>query len=189
MIVVEGKYDKIKLESLVDGLILTTDGFRIFKDKQKRDLIRALAQKQGVIVLTDSDVAGFKIRSLIRSVARDASVINLYIPQIPGKEKRKSTPSKEGTLGVEGLDAELLRELFIKHGVLGGRKEPIRPVTRMDLMEDGLCGGENSAGKRAWVLKELELPPYLSTKALIQVINRLMSYEEYRELVGRLPKD
>ncbi len=124
MIVVEGKYDKIKLESLVDGLILTTDGFRIFKDKQKRDLIRALAQKQGVIVLTDSDVAGFKIRSLIRSVARDASVINLYIPQIPGKEKRKSTPSKEGTLGVEGLDAELLRELFVKHGVLGGRKGP-----------------------------------------------------------------
>ena len=95
MIVVEGKYDKIKLESLVDGLILTTDGFRIFKDKQKRHLIRVLAQKQGVIVLTDSDVAGFKIRSLIRSVARDASVINLYIPQIPGKEKRKSTPSKD----------------------------------------------------------------------------------------------
>ena len=188
MILVEGKYDKIKLESIVDGLILTTDGFRIFKDRNKRELIRRLAAERGLIVLTDSDVAGFRIRSLIRSVVGDAPVTHLYIPQIAGKEKRKTAPSREGTLGVEGMEAALLRRLLAgAAGPAAPRKG--RPITRMDLVEDGLSGGKNSAKKRRALMQELSLPPYLSSKALLAVLNRLMVHEEYRELVSRLPEE
>ena len=188
MILVEGKYDKIKLESLVDGMILTTDGFRIFKDREKRSLIRRLAGERGLIVLTDSDVAGFKIRNLIRSVVGDAPVTHLYIPRIAGKEKRKTAPSREGTLGVEGMDAALLRRLLEQAASPEGALREGRSITRMDLVEDGLSGGENSAARRRALMQLLELPPYLSAKALLAVLNRLMSYEEYRELVSRLPE-
>lgn len=185
VILVEGKYDKIKLESFIDGMILTTDGFRIFKDKEKRELIRTLAKKQGLIVMTDSDVAGFRIRNLVRSVVKDAPVIHVYIPQIHGKEKRKSAPSKEGTLGVEGLCIELLQKLLEEQGVTSQKAPPAgRQITRVDFLEDGLIGGENSSEKRARLLKRLGLPHYLSTNALLQVINRLITYEEYQKLRG-----
>lgn len=168
-------------------MIITTDGFRIYKDKQKREMIRTLAKKRGIIILTDSDVAGFQIRNLIRSVVKDADVTNLYIPQIEGKEKRKRITSKEGTLGVEGMDCELLRELFRKQGVLESKEPTSRQITRADFLLDGLSGGQNSSLKREWLLKQLNLPSYLSSKALLQVLNRLMSYDEYRKLVDELP--
>ena len=117
-ILVEGKYDKIKLSSFIDGVILTTEGFRIFKDQEKCDMIKALAETSGLLVITDSDVAGFKIRNFIKSITHNSpKVINLYIPQVKGKEKRKQTASKEGYLGVEGLDVQLLKELLEKHQV------------------------------------------------------------------------
>ena len=189
MIVVEGKYDKIKLESLIDGMIITTDGFRIFRDRKKQEMIRKLARKNGLIVLTDSDVAGFQIRNLIRSIAPDAEVRHVYIPQIAGKEKRKAAPSKEGTLGVEGLDITLLRRLLEEQGVIGTPKRPVRPITKMDFLEDGLSGGENSAEKRRRLMQKLDLPPYLSAKALLQVLNELLSYEEYRTLITELSEE
>lgn len=180
-VIVEGKYDKIKLENLIDGYILTTDGFRIFKDREKCELIRKLACQRGVLVITDSDVAGFKIRNHIKSIAKGGKVYHLYIPQIAGKEKRKAVPSKEGTLGVEGLDTGLLRELLRQQGLLpeSGDTPAGQQITRGDFLRDGFIGMQNSSEKRGLLLKHLDLPPYLNTKALLGVINLLMSYDEY----------
>jgi ribonuclease M5 len=187
-VVVEGKYDKIKLESILDALIIPTNGFRIFKDKETCALLKALADTVGLLVITDSDVAGFQIRNYIKSVTHNSpNVQNVYIPQIAGKERRKRVPSKEGTLGVEGLDAELLRELLKKQHVdCGDQEEPVRRITKMDFFEDGLCGGARSAQKRKVLLQKLNLPPYLSANALLDIINVLVSYEEYQQLLTAL---
>lgn len=186
-IIVEGKYDKIKLSSIVDTLILTSDGFRIFKDKEKLALIREIAKKDGIIILTDSDVAGFKLRNFIRSCTKDAKVINIYIPQIEGKEKRKLSPSKEGLLGVEGMDVKQLRALFLEAGVLDEDQSPIeKPITKMDFYSDGFIGKDNSAIKRQVLLQRLNLPSYLSTNSLLEIINRLISRDEYIDFVKQL---
>lgn len=186
-VIVEGKYDKIKLSKIIDGLIITTDGFRLFKDKEKCALIRTLAETVGLLIITDSDVAGFKIRNYIKSITRDHNITNLYIPQIAGKEKRKSAPSKEGTLGVEGLDAQLLEQLLHKQCVdcvVSGESE--KQVTKLDLYTDGFCGKDNSAAKRKLLLSELGLPPYLSSNSLVQMINVLVSYSEYQAVVQKI---
>ncbi len=186
-VIVEGKYDKIKLSSIVDTLILTSDGFRIFKDKEKLTLIREIAKKDGIIILTDSDVAGFKLRNFIRSCTKDAKVINIYIPQIEGKEKRKLSPSKEGLLGVEGMDVKQLRALFLEAGVLDEDQSPIeKPITKMDFYSDGFIGKDNSAIKRQVLLQRLNLPSYLSTNSLLEIINRLISRDEYIDFVKQL---
>ena len=117
-VIVEGRYDKIKLSSLIDGIIIQTDGFRIYKDKEKAAMIRALAKKRGLLVITDSDRAGFQLRGFIRSIAKDADIRHVYIPQIKGKEKRKAIPGKEHLLGVEGMDADCLRKLIEQAGAL-----------------------------------------------------------------------
>ena len=131
-IVVEGKYDKIKLSSLIDGTIIETNGFTIFKDKDKLEMLRVLAKKTGIIVLTDSDSAGFKIRNYIRSAIAEGEIIHVYIPDVYGKERRKIAPSKEGKLGVEGIDVKTLKECFEKAGVFAEvsdkRKEEISKV-------------------------------------------------------------
>ncbi len=184
-IIVEGKYDKIKLNSLVDALIITSDGFRIFKDKEKLALIREIAKKDGIIILTDSDVAGFKLRNFIRSCAKDAKVTNIYIPQIKGKEKRKDVPSKQGFLGVEGINADILRDLFQNAGVLGESVQPILdPFTKMDFYKDGLIGKDESKQKRQALLEYLNLPSYISTNSLLDIINRFMSKEDYNKYMS-----
>ncbi len=185
-IIVEGKYDKIKLESLVDGLIITTDGFRIYKDKEKLSLIRAFAHNGGVIVLTDSDGAGFQIRNHLKSCIGSGKIINIYIPDIFGKEKRKEKPSKEGKLGVEGIDADILRKAFLEAGVLS-EDTPRKPwITKTDLLDDGLVGAENSGELRKKLAAELSLPERISANALSEVLNRLYDEECYRKALIKI---
>lgn len=185
-VIVEGKYDKIKLESLVEGLIITTDGFRIYKDKEKLSLIRAFADNGGVIVLTDSDGAGFQIRNHLKSCIGNGKITNIYIPDIFGKEKRKEKPSKEGKLGVEGIDAEILRKAFLEAGVLTDH-EPQEPwITKADLLDDGLTGGENSAELRKRLAAELSLPERISVNALLEVLNRLYDRERYENAMRKI---
>lgn len=185
-VIVEGKYDKIKLESLVEGLIITTDGFRIYKDKEKLSLIRAFADNGGVIILTDSDGAGFQIRNHLKSCIGNGKITNIYIPDIFGKEKRKEKPSKEGKLGVEGIDAEILRKAFLEAGVLTDH-EPQEPwITKADLLDDGLTGGENSAELRKRLAAELSLPERISVNALLEVLNRLYDRERYENAMRKI---
>lgn len=182
-IIVEGKYDKIKLSSLLDATIITTNGFRIYKDKEKTALIKALGLKHGIILLTDSDVAGFKLRNFIRSLNKDIKIHNIYIPQIEGKEKRKTKASKEGYLGVEGIDANVLRELFIKFNA-NCETQSTKLITKMDFFEDGLSGGDNSSQKRLHLLNHLNLPKYITTNSLLDVINSFMNYDEYKKFIN-----
>lgn len=187
-VIVEGKYDKIKLSSILDAVIIETDGFGLFKDKEKQSLIRKLAETRGILILTDSDSAGFKIRAFIKNIAPKGNIINAYIPDIFGKEKRKTEPSKEGKLGVEGVSPEILCEVLEKAGVMCEKAVPKegRQITKLDLFEDGFSGGDNSAQKRAKLLKKLDLPERLSANALVEIINALLSFEEYKQAVKEL---
>ena len=186
-LIVEGKYDKIKLESIVDALIIPTDGFRIFKDTQMRELIRRLAARTGIAVLTDSDSAGFVIRRHLAGIVPPGQIINLYIPDMPGKEKRKATHSREGKLGVEGMDSRLLLETMEKAGLFEDSAAPARePITKADLYDAGLSGSPNSRALRAALTGELGLPARLSAPALPAVLTRLLSREEFFALCGRL---
>lgn len=184
-IIVEGKYDKIKLSSIIDGLIITTEGFNLFKNKEKLELIRKLSQNQGVIILTDSDSAGFKIRSYIKGCTQNGKITNIYIPDIFGKEKRKTAPSKEGKLGVEGIPAKILIEAFEKAGVTAdeteNNKEKGEEITRVMLYDDGFIGRDGSEEKRKKLLKMLSLPEMLSTSALLEVLNSMYTVGEYKE--------
>ena len=179
-IIVEGKYDKIRLSNLVDAVIIPTNGFELYKNKEIVDLIKMLAKKTGIIILTDSDSAGFQIRSRLRSITRGGEVINVYIPDIMGKERRKRLPSAEGKLGVEGVDDEILLEAFRKAGVFAEERSlPKDPITKADLMELGLVGGENSADKRAKLQRGLGLPERLSANMLLEILNVMYSREEF----------
>ena len=180
-VIVEGRYDKIKLSSLIDGLIIETDGFGIFKDKEKQRLIRRLAEEKGIIIMTDSDSAGFKIRSFLGGSIPNDRIIHVYIPDIFGKEKRKTEPSKEGKLGVEGVPSKIILEALEKAGVTcfetkSGSK---REITNVDLYEMGLSGGENSRAKRELLLRYLGLPARLSTSAFVKVLNNFTTYDEF----------
>lgn len=189
LVVVEGKYDKIKLSSIIDGLVITLNGFRIYKDKQKSALIKALAQKQGVIILTDSDKAGFQLRGHLKSILGDIDkslITELYIPQITGKESRKETASKEGFLGVEGTEIDLLRQMFLDISKKADRPKHQDPITKADFFNDGLSGTDNSALKRQALLKVLSLPSYISANALLEVINSLLTRGEYNELLKKV---
>lgn len=187
-IVVEGKYDKIKLSSLIDGVIIQTDGFDIFKNKEKQELLRTLAKKTGLVVLTDSDNAGFRIRRFIRNICGGENVADAYIPDIAGKEKRKPHPSKEGKLGVEGVPQEaIVQALTLAGASCDKREEAARKITKTDFLEAGLTGGQNSSQRRAALLKELNLPERLTTNSLITVLNALITYEEFLHLVQNLP--
>lgn len=179
-IIVEGKYDKIRLSSLVDAVIVPVGGFSVFKDRETADLIRALAEKNGVIILTDSDGAGFLIRKKIREITRGCSVINVYTPDIVGKEKRKREPSKEGLLGVEGMSAEILLSAFEKAGVFAETvPENKNPVTKADLLELGLCGSDNSSVRRRDLQRALGLPEKLSANMLLEVVNSMYTKDEF----------
>ena len=182
-IIVEGKYDKITLDNIVDTLIITTNGFSIFKDTEKCKLIRTLAPKDGVIVLTDSDSAGNLIRSHIKNIANGGKVINICLPQILGKEKRKSAPSKEGFLGVEGTPKEIIENALIKSGVLCKETETKEKLTKNDMYFLGLSGRENSGEKRRQILKFLNLPQNLSPNIMLDVINTLYTKKEFEKAV------
>ena len=186
-IVVEGKYDKIKLGGLIDGVILCTGGFRIYKDKEMQQMLRALGKKQGLAVLTDSDAAGFQIRSFLRSICGKENIVDVYIPDLYGKERRKQHPSREGKLGVEGIPEAVLLEALEKAGI-GVREvqERADPITKLDLFELGLSGGAQSAVRRAKLMKRLELPEHLSANALVTVLASLYSREELYRLCASL---
>ena len=187
-IVVEGRYDKIKLASLVDATILTTDGFGVFNHSEKLAVVRALAEKTRIIVLTDSDGAGKLIRSHITSALPRDRLIQLYIPRIAGKEKRKTAPSAEGTLGVEGMEASLLRELLAPYAVGADGQAPEiaeSKLSKVDFYLDGLSGGEGSAAKRDALAKKFGLPDGMTANALLSALRLLCTYEDYCRAVGR----
>ena len=189
-VIVEGKYDKIKLSSIIDALIITTDGFSVFKDKEKIALIKKLAEKDGVIVLTDSDSAGFKIRNYIKGCTQSGRITNIYIPDIFGKERRKAAPSKEGKLGVEGIPSQILMEAFKKANVTVDEEEREQKeiITRIRFFDDGFIGQPDSDNKRKKLLKELSLPSLLSTKATLEVLNSMFTIEEYEAAVKSIER-
>ena len=193
-IVVEGRYDKNTLSQLVDTLILTTEGFQVFKQKDKAQLLRRVAAKRGLIVLTDSDGAGFLIRNHLKGLLPPGQVKHCYIPDVYGKERRKRSPGKEGKLGVEGMSPQVLEAALRRCGATILGESPARSAGELkplDLYEAGLSGWEHSAQLRRAFLKTHNLPEHLSTKALLQVLNTLMTREEFYHSVQSLtePKE
>lgn len=185
-IVVEGRYDKNTLSQLVDTVIFETSGFAIFRDDERLALLRRLAQARGLIVLTDSDGAGFVIRNYLKGAIDPALVKHAYIPDRYGKERRKRRPGKEGKLGVEGMPPQVLEQTLRQAGATfldeaGETPPPRRAITKADLYAAGLSGGEGSAQRRRELLKTLDLPEHLSPNALLMVLNALYRYEELAE--------
>ena len=187
-VIVEGKYDKQKLSSVLDAAIITTNGFRIFNDREKRAMIRRLAEKNGIFVLTAADGAGFMIRNLLRGCVPTDKITHIYIPAVRGKERRKAAPSKEGLLGVEGIDEATLTALFAPFAVGAGDavKMPKNHVTKADFFAAGLSGGQESAVRRDRLAKILRLPPHMSANALLEAVNLLYSAEEYAAALAAL---
>lgn len=181
-VIVEGKYDKIKLSNIIDAFILETNGFGIYKDKEKMKFIRKLAQERGIVIITDSDHAGFMIRNKICSGIPKQQIINVYIPDIYGKEKRKTLPSKEGKLGVEGMSKDVILSAFEKAGVTSTFVINDNPITNVDLFELGYSGCDNSKQKRIALCKKLDLPEFLSTSSLVSCLNNSMTKEEFIKL-------
>lgn len=190
-IVVEGKYDKIKLSSILDAVIVVTNGYGVFKDKEKLAIIRYYAKTSGIIIATDSDSAGFIIRNFLKGAIVGGKITNVYIPDILGKEKRKTAPSKEGKLGVEGIEAGILLDAFKKSGVFlqendGSISENLQKITKMDLYEDGFSGGKDSSAKRQVLLRKLRLPELLTTGSMLEILNTMLNFNEYKKLVATL---
>lgn len=187
-LLVEGKYDAARLTNLVDGTILTTDGFRVFRDKALQQMLKRIAAAQGLILLTDSDAAGFKIRHYVTGLVGAENVLQAYVPAIPGKESRKAEPGKEGLLGVEGVDdALILRGLAaaLESAVPRTAQISARPITYTDLYEWGISGTPNSAENRRALLRRLGLPPRLSKKELLQVLNTLYTYDTLKAEIDK----
>ncbi len=179
-VIVEGKYDKIKLESIIDALIITTEGFEIFRDSEKMSMIRRLSETNGILIMTDSDVAGFKIRSYISGCVDTKNIYHAYIPDILGKESRKEKGSKEGKLGVEGIPSKLIVEALERAGVICENSEHNKGfMTKYRLYEDGITGGKDSRNLRKALLKNLGLPERLSANSLVKVINESVDEGEY----------
>lgn len=175
----EGKYDKIKLSSVINGVIICTGGFNIYKDKEKMSLIRHYAEKTGIIILTDSDSAGFKIRNYLKGAVKNGQIINVYIPDIFGKERRKAAPSKEGKLGVEGMSEEIILDAFRRAGVAFSEGEAKRgDIDKMLLYELGFSGTPDASERRRRLLKKLGLPELLTTGAMAEILNTMMTADE-----------
>ena len=188
-IIVEGKHDKIKLANFIDGLIITTDGFGIFKNKEKQLLIRHLAETRGILILTDSDGAGFVIRNFLKGSVSPDKIKNAYIPDIFGKEKRKSQPSKEGKLGVEGISEEILCRAIANSGVeceLNNSSKYQKELTKTDLFEYGLTGSPNASQNRDILKKALHLPENLTSNALLDILNCTMTKNEFDNICNEL---
>ena len=188
-VIVEGKYDKIRLSSLIDAVMIVTNGFGIFKDREKLELIRYYAEKTGIIILTDSDSAGRKMRSYSRSAVSSGKIINVYIPDIFGKERRKDKPSSEGKLGVEGISTDYLIEAFRKSGVTADERKTAPDITKLTMFELGLSGGKNSSELRQRLQKRLGLPSLLSAGSLLEVLNTMMNAEELAEHTAAIKEE
>lgn len=190
-IVVEGRYDKNTLSQVVDTVIVETGGFGVFRNEEKLALLRRLAEKRGLIVLTDSDGAGFVIRNFLKGSIPPGQVKHAYIPDRYGKERRKRHPGREGKLGVEGMRPEVLEEALRRAGATfleGGepQQQSGGTLTKADLFRDGLAGGTGSAEKRRALLRQLDLPEHLSANAMLEVLNLLCRPEEYRQALKEL---
>ena len=187
-IVVEGRYDKNTLAQIVDAPIFETSGFGIFKDKARMALLRQVAEKRGLIVFTDSDGAGFVIRNHIKSTIPGKFLKHAYIPDIPGKERRKSAPGKEGKLGVEGMTPQIILEALKRAGAtMEDEKATVaQRITKQDLMELGLSGGPNASARRLALLKKLDFPEHMSANAMMQALNLLYDLDELKGIVNDL---
>ena len=201
-IIVEGRYDKIKLGELIESPIIETGGFRVFNDKEKQELIRAVAKRRGILVMTDVDSAGFVIRNFLRGIVPEDQILHAYIPTVEGKERRKAESSKEGILGVEGIDRDALIAAIRNSGahiinchceeadssvdaaISTESKE--KEITKLDFFDYGLTGSENAAQKREGVLASLGLPKYLSTNAMISAMNCLFTKEEFEDYLRKM---
>ena len=189
-IVVEGKHDVIRVHSAVEAVVVPTDGFRLFKDKEKVALLRRLAATRGLILLTDSDTAGGVIRNHLCGCIPTQQLLQAYIPPRPGKERRKAAPSKEGLLGVEGMDAATIVAALERAGATfededAAAHESLH-LTKADLMEWGLTGHPDSAARRRQLLDALDLPGYLSANRLLEVLNTTVTPEEWQQLTERI---
>lgn len=207
-IIVEGRYDRIRLSGFIESPIIETGGFRVFKDKEKQELIRAVAKRRGILIMTDVDSAGFVIRNFLRGIVPEDQILHAYIPTVEGKEKRKTEHSKEGILGVEGIDRESLLTSIRNSGahILDRHCEENRPpfpkgggaerrrvdsqnvveITKLDFLDYGLTGCENAAKHREEVLSSLGLPKYLSTNAMLSAMNCLFTKEEFEEYLNTM---
>ena len=188
-VVVEGKYDQNTLRQLVDTAVFTTNGFTDMKDPALLRLLRHAAQTTGLIILTDSDGAGFLIRNTLKGMLPKEGVLHAYIPDIPGKERRKAAPGKEGLLGVEGMKPEIILQALRDAGGIfedSGARPARTIITKQDFFVLGLSGKPDSAARRAALLKELELPAHMSANALLQAVNTLFSREEFLARVSEL---
>ena len=188
-IVVEGRYDKNTLSQVVDAPILETSGFGIMKDKQQLKLLRRVAKARGLIVFTDSDGAGFVIRNFLKGAIEPQYLKHAYIPDIAGKERRKSAPGKEGKLGVEGMTPQVIESCLRRAGatVLGEESaEMVKTITKQDLVDLGLSGGADSSAKRKRLLKALDLPEHMSSNAMLQALNLLYTLEQLRQTLSQL---
>ena len=187
-VVVEGKYDKNTLLQIIDACVITTGGFSVFNSKEKRSLILKLAEKKGIILLTDSDGGGSQIRKFLLGILPKEKVYNLYIPKIAGKEKRKDKASKSGLLGVEGMEREVIEKLFAPFAKSGGvsQKGEVfahKMITKLDFFEDGFSGGANAAQKRDAIAACFNLPSGMSAKALLEALNIIAGYDEYKRAI------
>ena len=184
VIVVEGRYDKNTLLQVVDASVITTGGFSVFNDREKLAFLRKLALERGLILLTDSDGAGFVIRNYLKGAIPRDQLKQAYIPDMPGKERRKKTPGREGKLGVEGMRPEVLLEALRRAGATfeGEDQSPFRAaITKADLLEKGLIG-PNSTQKREELLKRLSLPEHLTPNAMLEALNLLLTREEWEKI-------
>jgi len=190
-VIVEGKYDKIKLSAIVDATIIETGGFRIFSNKETVQLIKTLAKTCGIIIMTDSDFAGFKIRNHLKDIVKDGEIYNAYLPDVVGKEKRKAKASKEGLLGVEGFSSEEILKSLENAGVLGPKisDDITDKIEKYDLYVLGLSGTPNSQHKREIISNKLSIPVHLSPSSLLCVLNTLISKEELYDLVNNMFND
>ena len=184
VIVVEGRYDKNALSQVVDATIITLGGFAVFNDREKLSFLRRLAEERGLIVLTDSDGAGFVIRNYLKGALPKDQVKQAYIPDIHGKERRKRAPGKEGKLGVEGMRPAVLLEALRRAGATFEDEGPVEerrgdPITKADLYALGLTGGQDSQSRRRALLKQLGLPERITTNALLEALNILCTREEF----------
>ena len=188
VVVVEGKYDAIKLDSIVDGLIIPVHGFSVYSDDEKKNLLKQLGRKNGIILITDSDFAGFRIRNYVQNICRGSEIINVYIPPVQGKESRKQSPSKEGLLGVEGIDKTTLLKCLHDAGVTTGQSSVAKDnMTYSDLFELGLSGTANATENREKLAKYLNIPTKLSKKALLEVLNRMCTRSEIENVLNEKP--
>jgi len=190
-ILVEGRYDKNTLSQIVDAPIFETAGFGIFKDKQKLSLLRKVAQSRGLIVFTDSDGAGFVIRNHVKSAIDGRYLKHAYIPDVQGKERRKSAPGKEGKLGVEGMRPSVILEALKKAGATIEGEVPVsvHEITKQDLTDLGLSGGSRSSFLRSKLLKKVDLPEHMSANAMLQALNMLYTLDELKQIVGTMEQE